>query len=189
MFNATAADTASIRYLLSWVQGPAVSYSESHLPNYGPSNRQLLSDTKQETGIREVRPIPANWLPVVRRRIQKSVAPLGRKVDDDQQWLRQDIADAAETLFNATSDVLPSEPYIYSSLEGYLVAEFCAAHGTMTNIISTSTIVVFAVMDGKLIERRLGFDRSEIASLRQELQRITTMLRAGSNGAQVGPKD
>ena len=110
-----------------------------------------LSDTKLEAAIREVHPISATWFNAVQRRIQKSVAPLGQTIDDDGRWLSQDIADAASRFFKATSDVLPSEPFIYSSRKGDLVAEYLVAHGTMTNIVTQTSVIVFAVVDARLV--------------------------------------
>jgi hypothetical protein len=188
MACATAAETASVRIKNWYVPTPTASIPGGYLQQYGTPNRQL-SDTKQEKDIREVRPISAAWFNVVQRRIQKSTAPRGRKADNDRRWLSQDIADAASAFFKTTSDVLPSEPYIYSSLKGDLVAEFSGAHGTMTNIVSEASVIVFAVVDGTPVERRLSLGRSETDALRQELQRLTKMLRTGQHGTQVGPKN
>jgi hypothetical protein len=182
----TAAKTASVRINDWYVPTPTASIPGGQ--PYKTPNRQL-SDTKLEKDIREVRPISATWFNAVQRRIQKSTAPLGRKIDNDRRWLSQDIADAASTFFKTTSDVLPSEPHIYSSLKGDLVAEFSGAHGTMTNIVSETSVIVFAVVDGVPVEKRLALGRSETDALRQELQRLTKMLRTGQHGTQMEPKN
>ena len=188
MSYATAVETASVRINNSYTPTATAHVTRSHLKQYGTPSRQL-SDTKPEKDIREVRPLSAMWFNAVQRRIQKSTAPSGRKIDNDQRWLSQDIADAASAFFKTTSDVLPSEPYIYSSLKGDLVAEFSGAHGTMTNIVSESSVIVFAVVDGAPVEKRLALGRSETDALRQELQRLTEMLRTGQHGTQVEPKN
>jgi len=185
---ATAAETTSVRINNGYVRTPTASIPGGHLQQYGTPNRQL-SDTKQEKDILEVRPISATWFNAVQRRIQTSTAPLGRKITNDQRWLSQDIADAASAFFKTTSDVLPSEPHIYSSLKGDLVAEFSGTHGTMTNIVSETFVIVFAVVDGTPVEKRLPLGRSETDALRQELQRLTKMLRTGQHVTQVEPKN
>jgi hypothetical protein len=185
---ATAAETASVRINNWYGSTPTASIPVGNLRPHGTSTRQL-SDTKQENDIREVRPISATWFNAVQRRIQKSTAPQGRKVGNDRRWLSQDIADAASAFFKTTSDVLPSEPYIYSSLKGDLVAEFSGAHGTMTNIVSETSVIVFVVVDGAPVERRLPLGRNETDALRQELQRLTKMLRTGQHGTQVESKN
>jgi hypothetical protein len=59
----------------------------------------------------------------------------------------------------------------------------------MTNIISENSVIVFAVVDGDSIEKRLALGRSETDSLRQELQGLTKMLSAGWHGTQVESKN
>jgi hypothetical protein len=180
---ATAAETASVRWRFP---PPLVSVVRDHFQWHGTFNRQL-SDTKPEKDIREVRPISAAWLNAVQRRIKMSTAPVGRNIGNDRRWLSQDIADAAIAFFKTTSDVLPSEPYIYSSLKGDLVAEFSSTHGTMTNIISETSVIVFAVVDEVPVERPLSLSATD--ALRQELQDITNMLQTGQHGTQVEPKN
>jgi hypothetical protein len=188
MSYATAAETASVR-IINWnVPPPIASIPGGHLLPYVTPDLQL-SDTKQEKDIREVRPISATWLNALNRRIQKSTAPLGRKIDNDLRWLSQDIAEAASAFFKTTSDVLPGEPHIYSSLKGDLVAEFSGAHGTMTNIVSQTSVIVFAVVDEDPVEKRLELCRSETDALRQELQRLTKMLSTGRHVIQMEPKN
>jgi hypothetical protein len=180
MSYATAAETTSVR-LIGGSRPTSVIGVPRHRPQPSIFARQL-SDTKQERDVREIRPIPATWFSTVQRRIQRSIVPPGRNIDDDRRWLTQDVADAASKFFRATSDVLPGEPHIYSSLRGDLVAEFAGAHGTMTNIVSQSLVVVFAVIDGAPAEKRLEPGRNEIDTFRQELNRLTIMLQTGRHG-------
>lgn len=180
MSYATAAETSSIRFIqwrpLTWaIAIPKQPYPPLRI------DRQL-SDTKQERDLREIRPIPATWFRTVQRRIQRSISPPGRNMDNDRRWLTQDIADAANRFFRAASDVLPGEPHIYSSLKGDLVAEFVGAHGTMTNIVSQTVVIVFAVVDGIPVEKWLEPTRNGIDTSRQELNRLTIMLRTGRHG-------
>ncbi len=97
--------------------------------------------------------------------------------------MTEDIATSASAFFEMTSDVLPSEPYIYSSQNGDLVAEFDASHGTMTGIIAKNLVVLFAVVDGVPIERRVVLGSDSPRPLRRELQYLTEMLRTGQHAA------
>ena len=93
------------------------------------------------------RPVEAAWFRVVERRITMSVQPnIGLK--DDRRRLSQLTALRALEFFKATSDLLPVEPYIYSSQKGDLVAEFTAVRGTLTSIVPPKFILLFAVVDG-----------------------------------------
>jgi hypothetical protein len=181
---ATAANTASVQFTNSFILIPIASMPAGRLVPYVMPDRQL-SDTKQEKDIHEVHPISAMWFNAVQRRIRNSTAPPGRKVETDGRWLSQGVADAASSFFTTTSDVLPNEPYIYRSLKGDFVAEFSSAHGTMTNIVSETSVIVFAVVDGAPTEKRFSLGRRETDALRQELHRITKLLLAGLHGTQV----
>jgi hypothetical protein len=92
--------------------------------------------------------------------------------------MSQDIADAASDFFQETADLLPGEPFVYSSQGGDLVAEFKAKHGTMTSIVSSTFVLLFAVVDGVPVERKL-FNGSD---MREEVQRLTGLLYTGQHG-------
>jgi hypothetical protein len=129
---------------------------------------------------------PASWLASVERRIRNSIVPEGREAQNDGRWLTYDIANAATVFFQTASDVLPSEPYIYSSLAGELVAEFKAEHGTMTSLISKTQLISLAVVDGLPIETRIDLGVLSSSTIRKELNSIMIMLRTGKNGRTVG---
>lgn len=128
-------------------------------------------------------PIPAPWLPALEQRIRESIAPSDADYVNDGQWLRPNIAGEAMRFFQGTSDVLPGEPYIYTLLNGDLVAEFRAAHGNVTSIVQTTSVITFAVIDGQLLDRKLELRNDNLAAARQELQRLTNELRTGEHGA------
>jgi hypothetical protein len=185
MLSTTAAEAASVRFS-DWRLPPrpaSTLKSPWHL-----TFRRQLSDSKPEKDVHEVRAIPATWLSVVQRRIQNSTAPMGQDVANDGRWLNKSIADAAKAFFERTSDVLPGESHIYCSLKGHLVAEFSGTHGTMTNIVSETSVIVFAVVDGTPVEKRFSLGK-ETNALRQELQRITELLHTGLYGTQVESKN
>ncbi len=145
-----------------------------------------VSDTKPELGIYKVGPIPESWFYRVQARITRSIIPQGAEAEDDGRWIRQDIADAAVSFFEIASDVLPNEPYIYSSGKGDLIAEYKAAHGTMTNIIKRTQLIAFAVSDsGEPTEKRIDLKKSGAAALRGELRTLTNSIRGGAFGEEV----
>jgi hypothetical protein len=187
MSGATADAAASIQ-IEECLYRNRLAHDASVIERYAgkfAKHRAVLSDTKPETALREVHPITATWFNIVERRIRQSVLLVGQRAENDGRWLTQDIADTASAYFKATSDVLPAEPFIYSSRNGDLVAEFSAPHGTLTNIVSQTFVVAFAVVDGVPIEKRLELACRGRDRLRQELQQLTKMLCMGRHGAQV----
>jgi hypothetical protein len=124
-------------------------------------------------------PVKPEWLASTQRSIRSSIVPYGRDAMNDGRWLRQHIADAASSFFQETADLLPGEPYVYSSQGGDLVAEFKAKHGTLTSIVSSTFVLLFAVVDGVPVERKL-FNGSDV---RAEVQRLTGLLYTGQHGA------
>jgi hypothetical protein len=128
-------------------------------------------------------PIPADWLATVERRIRESINPYDVEYVNDGRWLTSTIAMQAMRFFQSTSDVLPGEPYIYSSMQGDLVAEFRAVHGSITSIIGTTSVVAFAVVNGEVVKEKLEFRSENLAAARQELKRLTDKLRTGQHGA------
>jgi hypothetical protein len=87
----------------------------------------------------------APWLPRVERRIESSTLPKEYEGLVSTEWLREEVGQAAIRFFQNTADVLPGEPYIYASQSGALVAEFSASNGSLTTVISPSTITLFGV--------------------------------------------
>lgn len=115
----------------------------------------------------------AEWLPVVERRIQNSILPDEYGPPQSSEWLSESVGQAALNFFRNVSDLLPSEPYIYSSLRGDLVAEFAASRGTMTAVVSSGVISIFANIDGevseKLYNRGSNCMRYELDSLKKAI--------------------
>ena len=131
-------------------------------------------------------PIAAAWLPDVSRRIKDSVVPEGRQFENEGQWLSSGIAISATAFFQLTSDVLPGEPHIYSSLGGDLVAEFSGTHGVMSAVISPTRLVALVVVDDRPIEKNIDWSSIRADALRKELREITLMLRDGEYGSKMG---
>src|SRR5260370_18624549 len=100
-------------------------------------DQQPLSDNRQESRIRTSLYSIPEWLDTVKRRIKHSIMPKDQEIENVGQWLTEEIANAASTFFEEASDLLPSEPFIYASRQGDLVAEFTPKFGSLTTIYST----------------------------------------------------
>jgi hypothetical protein len=121
-------------------------------------------------------PLAAPWLANVQRRLNNSVgldlaAP-------DGQWLTKGVVSAANTFFQATSDLLPIEPFLYSSTQGDLVAEFQGVEIPITVIFSTSNAIALAVIAGQPLKFTIPLAATPAGALRSELTKITEILRA-----------
>jgi len=89
---------------------------------------------------------------------------------NDGSWLDADVAGQALAFFQATSDVLPSEPYIYTSIEGDLVAEFRTPRGSMTSIVGKSSVINFAVIDQTVIKATLDLTDWDVDKARDKMR-------------------
>ena len=104
-------------------------FSVHYVPPELEAPQPQLSDTKPENLIQAPSRISSQWLGAVLERVQNSIVPKDRESENDGRWLTEEVAASASAFFEMTSDMLPSEPYIYSSQNGDLVAEFDAHHG------------------------------------------------------------
>lgn len=191
MTSASAANTASIQFLLSdeglmrtdegahaTIGARRDRYAEfiSHL-----SRPALLSGNRQETQM--LVPRLAQWLDRVEQRIRNSIALDEQPPENERQWISPDVAQAALGFFRDTADVLPGEPFIYASRQGDLVAEFSGAHGTLTSIISPRIIILFAQVGEKPVEKRLDPRKDTPDALRHDLKLISSRLHTSTHGS------
>lgn len=123
----------------------------------------------------------ASWFRVVERRIADSSIP-DPNSPNRRLGLSQSTAIAALNFFKSTSDLLPGEPYMYGSPLGDLVAEFATEGGTLTSVIGSSFTLLFAVVDGRPVEKKISQEDSEI-KLRSDLTELAQLLRTGRHGA------
>jgi hypothetical protein len=82
----------------------------------------------------------------VEKRIENSVLPMEYEAGlaHEGEWLREEVGRSAIRFFQHTADILPSEPFIYASQTGALIAEFDTPAGALTTIISPTSIILFA---------------------------------------------
>src|ERR1700730_2758375 len=123
---------------------------------------------------------PNSWLPIVETRIRGSVLPDEYEREPSTEWLSEGAANAAIAFFRNGADLLPTEPHIYGTKSGDLVAEFETANGSMTSVVSDKQTILFAVLTGD-DEPIQTIIRRDSNRFRDELRSITTKLAAGSS--------
>lgn len=89
---------------------------------------------------------PTGWLPQVEARIRDSVVPPRSGEEPSCEWLAQDAANAAIAFFRQGADLLPTEPHIYGTENGDLVAEFETPTSTMTGVVSDTQTILFGYL-------------------------------------------
>lgn len=107
-----------------------------------------------------------SWLPIIQRRIRDSILPPDL-TETDGCYLTREIAAAGTDFFATTAAVLPGEPYLDSTYQGDLVAEFSAAHGNLTAIVSTEFVLLFAATKKMCITRRVGRGEDVVTEVAQ----------------------
>ena len=126
-------------------------------------------------------PHPAPWLAVVQRRLTNSVGL--DAAPPDGKWLAKGVVVAANTFFQATSDLLPAEPVLYSSTQGDLVAEFQGVDLPMTVVFSSTEAIALAVAGGSTLTFTIPIRATPAGALRSELTKITEVFRAKRHAA------
>jgi hypothetical protein len=155
--RASAAMTASVRWReIDYFQPLQKSkevqerYNRFWLNRSYQANRASVLERKLEKNLR-IEPT-VGWLSAVERRIKNSTLPNEYQLQDTQEWLQEDAATAALSFFRNAADILPSEPFIYSSVNGGLVAEFPGTSGTLSAMISPKAVIIFAASGCKTKE-------------------------------------
>ena len=119
----------------------------------------------------------ASWLPDIEKQISDSIS-LSDSInnENDGSEISEAISQAAIGFFQTTSDLFDSEPYIYSSKRGDLVAEFRIPNANITSIIGQSFILLFMEKNEKITEKNIDFndiysdvDRKKIRNLVSDL--------------------
>lgn len=125
---------------------------------------------------------PNNWLPIVESRIRGSVLPNEYESEPSTEWLSEGAANAAIAFLRNGADMLPTEPHIYGTKSGDLVAEFETANGSMTSVVSDKQTILFAVLTSDPHEPIQSIICRGSNRFRDELSSILTKLSAGSHG-------
>jgi hypothetical protein len=114
--------------------------------------------------------IPASWLGSVERRIRDSIGPTNWSGESDGRYIGFEIGKRAVQFFRETSDLWASEPYLYSSKAGDLVAEIKDAQISITAVIGGASAIVFAVAGDEIFREEICFDEAVSGSLRGKMK-------------------
>lgn len=131
------------------------------------------------TGAMEKGPstLAATWLANVERRLRDSIVPDDKTEVHSGQWLARDVANSAIRFFEMASNLLPGEPYIYSSNGTDLIAEFRTDRGMMTSVVSGPDLHIYTTVNGVLQgEKRIDLRSANPKSLQAELKPLTILL-------------
>jgi hypothetical protein len=159
------------------VTEPAAFHDSVSLYCEAPSFRSTIAEFRLPV------PFTAPWLGAVQRRLEQSIA--STEESGDPTTITHSVARAAITFFEATSDVLPGEPYLYPSEQGDVIAEFRGSNGRLTGILGPDFVILHAVVEGKIVQCELPL-QSDYASTRHELKSIKTKLQVGEHGKALG---
>jgi hypothetical protein len=184
VFAATAVVTTAVRFkpiAYPWWLGAAPAKPDAPAQNI--ALERAISQPFVPASIIGPTRIPAAWLPRVEKRLRDSTLSDNVDAQDDGSWLTGDIATAAERFFQATSDLLPGEPYMYSSTKGDLVADFKFNAGSMTSIIGSDFVFSSVAIDGRIAQQRLKLENKTTDETLHELRRLITTLLARDHGS------
>jgi len=140
----------------------------------------FLSDRKVEE-ISLPKPIPAKWFSRAERQIRNSVRLQGEKDAGEFETVTSGVAISAIQFFQEVSDILPTEPYLYTSTEGDLVAEFRGRQGSLTAIVGERKLWLFSIQDGGVTKEHWTMSRLNQGAIRASLKKLAGTLNA--NGA------
>ncbi len=138
------------------------------------SEYRLAGDTLQTGG---PLPVRALWLSNVERRILGSIATTNEPLLNTGRWLEPQLAWQAINFFQATSDILPGEPYVYASLMGDLVAEFKGPKGKLTTIVTKNSLTTYSVIGEHILKISFDLPVLNLQSARLKIRQVSDHLR------------
>jgi hypothetical protein len=179
----TAELSAGVRILSDPSTARLPRVDEAHLLNYlqGYPGKIALSEYPASE-LPEVSPPPAPWLGAVQRRLNASIGVEGATARRDGSSLTKEVVTNANAFFQATSNVLPAEPYLYGSKAGDLIAEFEGRLGRMTVVITKRNALAFAVMGKNTFRKQLEVPFAP-AFIRHEVADIASRVGSGCYGS------
>jgi hypothetical protein len=146
-------------------------------------SRALPVPVSVTVGVEPKVPALSPWLLKVELRIQGSLIDPNSPSKDQSRYLDWEVGAAALKFFRETADLMPSEPYMYASTEGDLVAEFNGDGGSLTIVIARDHIILFASIDQQPFVWRFGKGGENSINLRRRLSDIRHMLGEGADGS------
>lgn len=127
-------------------------------------------------------PAVANWLADVESLIRNSIAPSRHSDLITREWLDRDAALAAIVFFRDSCDLLPSEPFVYGTAEGEMVAEFETADLRVTTVVSLDNTILFGYRRDRDDFPTQCIIRHGSNSRRDEVKAFTKALGTTQNG-------
>jgi hypothetical protein len=124
---------------------------------------------------------PNGWLSVLEARVRDSVVPDEYQGEPSTEWLSEKTANAAIAFFRLGADLLPTEPHIYATISGDLVAEFQTPGVNITSVVSDAETVLFAVLRSDPNEPVQQVIRRGSNQFRDELRSFFKKLTAKSH--------
>jgi hypothetical protein len=126
--------------------------------------------------------VPNAWLSAVEERIRASTRPPELQGEESAEWLSVSAASTAINFLRQAADLLPTEPHIYASDNGDLVAEFETEASNVTSVVTPEETILFGVSSAApaipvKVKIRRGSNR-----LREEVKTFVQELGLVSNG-------
>lgn len=157
---------------------------------FPPVGRQGTGFAPKEEATAEVRipayapfiTAPSAWLQAIEARILASVRLDESRGEPSTEWLNSSSAVAAIDFFRLGADLLPTEPHIYASRSGDLVAEFETPAGNLTCVVTEGETVLFAAPKAPSGEPFHGTIATGSKTLRDELRAFTQKMFSESHG-------
>jgi hypothetical protein len=191
MRDQTGAVSAATRVLADPVTAKLPSIDELRLEGYLQDYADVvpLSEYRPESELPSLTSTPAPWLGAVQRRLNASIGLEGIEGRNDGAWLIKEVVSNANSVFDAASNLFPSEPYLYGSRAGDLVAEFEGKEGRMTMVVTKEALITFAVAGKKTIRRQMKLIPFTPADIRRGVADIANSLGSGSYGSVDAEKE
>jgi hypothetical protein len=188
----TADHSASVSFVLGTSTASAPTSDDATyrkaLDEYlkASSTRRLVIDASALDRNTNITNTVAPWLGAVQRRLNASIRIDGSAEMPEGPWLSKEVVGSANVFFDATSNLLPSEPYLYGLPTGELVAEFDSNAGRMTLIVSKDTATALATVEGDVVHKSIKLVANTPAAMRSELSAVVSRLRIKQDGVEAG---
>lgn len=181
----TAELSAAIRILSDPSTARLPRVDEVRLQSYlhGYADKIALWENRAEAELPSVAPPPAPWLGAVQRRLNASIGIEGADALRDGSSLTKEVVSNANSFFEATSNLFPSEPYLYGSRNGDLIAEFEGKVGRMTVVVTSHNLIAFAVAGNETFKKQFDIVPFASAPIRHEIADIAERLGSGRYGS------
>jgi hypothetical protein len=190
MLEKTAELSAAVRILNDPATARLPRMDEVLLRNYlqGYAEKITQAENRPESELPSFAPPPAAWLGAIQRRLNASIGVEGAGERRDGSSLTKEVVSNANSFFEATSNLFPSEPYLYGSRSGDLIAEFESDVGQMTVVVTSRNLIAFAVVGNETVKKQLAIVPFASAAIRREIAELASRLGSGRYGSMDSEK-